>query len=286
MKFKKVAAVCASAVAACGLAVALVGCGGGAAKQVAVPSDATNEARALLLLQDQGIIKLADGVGLNATKNDITENPYNIEIVEAEAASLPRMLADVDMAVINGNYAISADIDPATALASEDSASEAAVEYGNVVAVRSGEEASPKTEALLAALESDTVKDFIDATYNGAVVATFESGEAGEIPQAEGDDTTITVGASPAPHARSSTRLKTLSAEKGWTLEITEFTDYVQPNVALSEGDLDANYFQHQPYLDDYNAQNGTDLVGVAKIHFEPLCLYPGKTASVDDLKA
>ena len=178
MKFKKVAAVCASAVAACGLAVALVGCGGGAAKQVAVPSDATNEARALLLLQDQGIIKLADGVGLNATKNDITENPYNIEIVEAEAASLPRMLADVDMAVINGNYAISADINPATALASEDSASEAAVEYGNVVAVRSGEEKSPKTEALLAALESDTVKDFIDATYNGAVVATFESGEA------------------------------------------------------------------------------------------------------------
>lgn len=286
MKFKKVAAVCASTVAACGLAVALVGCGGGAAKQVAVPSDATNEARALLLLQDQGIIKLADGVGLNATKNDITENPYNIEIVEAEAASLPRMLADVDMAVINGNYAISADIDPATALASEDSASEAAVEYGNVVAVRSGEEKSPKTEALLAALESDTVKDFIDATYNGAVVATFESGEAGEIPQAGGDDTTITVGASPAPHAEILNQVKDLLAEKGWTLEITEFTDYVQPNVALSEGDLDANYFQHQPYLDDYNAQNGTDLVGVAKIHFEPLCLYPGKTASVDDLKA
>ena len=286
MKFKKVAAVCASAVAACGLAVALVGCGGSAAKQVAVPSDATNEARALLLLQDQGIIKLADGVGLNATKNDITENPYNIEIVEAEAASLPRMLADVDMAVINGNYAISADIDPATALASEDSASEAAVEYGNVVAVRSGEEESPKTKALLAALESDTVKDFIDATYNGAVVATFDSGEAGEIPQAEGDDTTITVGASPAPHAEILNQVKELLAEKGWTLEITEFTDYVQPNVALSEGDLDANYFQHQPYLDDYNAQNGTDLVGVAKIHFEPLCLYPGKTASVDDLKA
>lgn len=285
MKFKKVAAVCASAVAACGLAVALVGCCA-AAKQVAVPSDATNEARALLLLQDQGIIKLADGVGLNATKNDITENPYNIEIVEAEAASLPRMLADVDMAVINGNYAISADIDPATALASEDSASEAAVEYGNVVAVRSGEEESLKTEALLAALESDTVKDFIDATYNGAVVATFESGEVGEIPQAEGDDTTITVGASPAPHAEILNQVKDLLAEKGWTLEITEFTDYVQPNVALSEGDLDANYFQHQPYLDDYNAQNGTDLVGVAKIHFEPLCLYPGKTASVDDLKA
>ena len=286
MKFKKVAAVCASAVAACGLAVALVGCGGGAAKQVAVPSDATNEARALLLLQDQGIIKLADGVGLNATKNDITDNPYNIEIVEAEAASLPRMLADVDMAVINGNYAISADIDPATALASEDSASEAAVEYGNVVAVRSGEEDSSKTKALLAALESDAVKDFIDATYNGAVVATFESGEAGEIPQAEGDDTTIAVGASPAPHAEILNQVKELLAEKGWTLEITEFTDYVQPNVALSEGDLDANYFQHQPYLDDYNAQNGTDLVGVAKIHFEPLCLYPGKTASVDDLKA
>ena len=111
MKFKKVAAVCASAVAACGLAVALVGCGGGAAKQVAVPSDATNEARALLLLQDQGIIKLADGAGITATVNDIAENPYDISFKEVEAAQLPNVLKDVDYAIINSNYAIDADLD-------------------------------------------------------------------------------------------------------------------------------------------------------------------------------
>lgn len=286
MKFKNAAVACASAVAACGLAVSLVACAGGtAAKQVAVPSDATNEARALLLLQDEGIIKLADGAGLDATKNDIVENPYNVEIVEAEAASLPRMLADVDLAVINGNYAIGADIDPSTALASEDAASQAAEEYGNIVAVRAGDEDSPKTEALVAALESEQVKQYIESSYSVAVVPVFEPGAAGEIPQAEGDDTVITVGASPAPHAEILAQAKELLAQKGWTLEVTEFTDYVQPNVALSEGDLDANYFQHQPYLDDYNAQNGTDLVGVAKIHFEALCVYPGKTASLDALK-
>lgn len=78
---------------------------------------------------------------------------------------------------------------------------------------------------------------------------------------------------------------KTWLAAKGWTLEVKEFTDYVQPNVALSDGSLDANYFQHQPYLDNYNEENGTDLVGVAKIHFEAMALYGGKAASLDDLK-
>ena len=137
MNFKNIARACATAAVAGVLAFALTACGGESTpKQIAVPSDATNEARALLLLQEEGLITLNEGVGLNATVNDIVDNPYNIEIVEAEAASLPRMLADVDAAVINGNYAIDADIDPATALASEDSSSEAAAEFGNVIAVR------------------------------------------------------------------------------------------------------------------------------------------------------
>lgn len=141
--------------------------------KIAVPNDATNEARALLLLQDEGLIKLKDGAGLTATKNDIAENPKNIEIIEAEAAALPRTLDDVDLAVINGNYAIGAGLDPSTAIASEETDSEAAEKYVNVVAVRSGEESSEKIQALVKALQSDTVKQYIDATYNGAVVATF-----------------------------------------------------------------------------------------------------------------
>lgn len=141
--------------------------------KIAVPNDATNEARALLLLQDEGLVKLKDGAGLTATKNDIAENPKNIEIIEAEAAALPRTLDDVDLAVINGNYAIGAGLDPSTAIASEETDSEAAEKYVNVVAVRSGEEGSEKIQALVKALQSDTVKQYIDATYNGAVVATF-----------------------------------------------------------------------------------------------------------------
>ena len=141
--------------------------------KIAVPNDATNEARALLLLQDQGLIKLKDGAGLTATKNDIAENPKNIEIIEAEAAALPRTLADVDLAVINGNYAIGAGLDPSLAIASEKVDSEAAEKYVNVVAVRAGDESSDKIKALVKALQGDTVKQFIDSTYDGAVVATF-----------------------------------------------------------------------------------------------------------------
>lgn len=141
--------------------------------QIAVPNDATNEARALLLLQEQGIITLKDGAGLTATKNDIAENPKNIEIIEAEAAALPRTLSDVDLAVINGNYAIGAGLDPASAIASEKADSEAADKYVNVVAVRPADKDSEKIQALVKALQSDTVKQFIDSTYDGAVVTTF-----------------------------------------------------------------------------------------------------------------
>ena len=269
-------AVCAAATGV--LAVALAGCGSSSSQhQIAVPSDATNEARALLLLQDEGLLTLNDGAGLTATTNDIKENPYNIQFVETEAASVPRTLSDVDAAVINGNYALGAGLDPSTAFAAEGADSQAAQEYGNVVAVRSGDEKSAKTEALLAALQSQKVSDFITSTYSGTVVD--------DIPQATGDDTTIKVGASPTPHAEILNAAKDLLAAKGWTLEVVEFTDYVQPNVALSDGSLDANYFQHQPYLDNYNEENGTDLVGVAKIHFEAMALYGGKAASLDDLK-
>lgn len=123
-----------------------------------------------MLLQDEGLLTLNDGAGLTATTNDIKENPYNIQFVETEAASVPRTLSDVDAAVINGNYALGAGLDPSTAFAAEGADSQAAKEYGNVVAVRSGDEKSAKTEALLAALQSQKVSDFITSTYSGTVV--------------------------------------------------------------------------------------------------------------------
>ena len=141
--------------------------------KIAVPSDATNEARALLLLQDQGVIKLKDGVGLEATANDIEENPHNIQLVEVEAAAVPRSLEDSDFAVINGNYALSAGLDTSATLASESADSEAAQTYANIVAVRKGDENSEKTQALIKALTSDTARKFIEEQYKGSVIPVF-----------------------------------------------------------------------------------------------------------------
>ena len=140
--------------------------------QIAVPSDASNEARALLVLQEQGIITLAEGAGLEATPNDIVDNPKNVQIVEAEAAALPRMLEDADMAVINGNYALSSGLDQSLVVATEQNP-EAESTYPNVIAVRAGDENSEKTQALVKALTSDTVRQYIEETYGDAVVACF-----------------------------------------------------------------------------------------------------------------
>ena len=141
---------------------------------IAVPNDTTNEARALQLLAAQGIITVRDGAGLTATVNDIEENPHNVKIEEIEAAQLPRTVADVDFAVINGNYAMEAGFTVGTdALAIEDASSEAAQTYANVLVVKEGNENNPAIQALLAALTSDTVKDYINNTYDGAVVPIF-----------------------------------------------------------------------------------------------------------------
>lgn len=137
---------------------------------VAVPNDTSNEARALLLLEAQGLIKLNEGAGLTATKNDIAENPKNIKLYEVEAAQIPRSIEDVDIAVINGNYAIDAGFKVSDALAVEDSQSIAATTYGNVIAVQEGRENDEAIQALVEALQSDEVKAFIESTYEGAVV--------------------------------------------------------------------------------------------------------------------
>lgn len=141
--------------------------------KVAVPNDGSNEARALMLLEAQGLIKLKEGVGFKATKLDIAENPKNLDIVEMEAVQLPRTLADVDMAVINGNYAIQAGLKIADALATEDSESESAKTYTNILVVKEGNEENPAILALIKALQSEEVKDFINEKYQGSVVAMF-----------------------------------------------------------------------------------------------------------------
>lgn len=140
---------------------------------IAVPNDTTNEARALQLLSAQGLITLKDGVGLTATKNDITDNPHNYDIKEMEAALLPTVLDEVAVAVINGNYALGAGLSSNDSLAAEDAASEAAQTFANVLVVKAGNENTEKTKALKEALLSDTVRDYITNTYGGAVVAIF-----------------------------------------------------------------------------------------------------------------
>lgn len=141
--------------------------------QIAVPNDATNEARALLLLEQEGLITLNKDAGINATTLDIVENPKNLQIVELEAAQIPSRLADVDLAVINGNYAIGAGLKVADALAIESADGAAAEAYANVVAVKEGHENDEGIQALVKALKSDEVKQYIEDTYDGAVVPLF-----------------------------------------------------------------------------------------------------------------
>ena len=253
--------------------------------QIAVPNDTTNEARALLLLEENGIIKLKDGVGITATKNDIVENPYNVEIVEAEAAQLPNILRDVDYAVINSNYAINAGLNPVTDSLTIEGSSSA---YSNILAVKEGNENLPEVKALIAALESKAVADFIAEKYAGAVVSTIANPTDGYDASVDYEaikGVTITVAASPTPHAEILAVAKEILEAKGVTLEIQTFNDYVVPNTVVEDGTVTANYFQHVPYLDDFNAQQGTHIVSVSAPHVEPMGLYGGKQTSLDVLK-
>lgn len=249
---------------------------------IAVPNDTTNEARALLLLDTLGYIKLDPNAGITATIKDITENPHNITFKEVEAAQIPNILQDVDYGIINSNYAIAAGINPvADSLAMEGSASA----YVNILCVKEGNEDSDAAKALAAALESQQVADYIAETYAGAVVTAVETPTDGYDSTVDYDalaGTTITIAASPAPHAEILAIAKDILAEKNVTLDIQEFTDYVQPNNVVENGDVFANYFQHVPYLDDFNAENGTHIVNVAGIHVEPMGLYGGKQTSLD----
>ena len=271
------------------LLVGLAACGDsgkkGAAIQIAVPNDTTNEARAFKILEANGIIKLKEGAGITATKNDIVENPHNVEIVEAEAAQLPNILKDVDYAVINSNYAISAGLDPLKdSLVLEGAYSS----YSNILAVKEGNENDPKVKALAAALASKQVADFIAKEYGGSIVSVIANpgdGFDSSVDYAALSGQKITVAASPVPHAVILSVCKDILAEKNITLDIQEFTDYVVPNTVVDDGTLDANYFQHEPYLNDFNEQQGTKIVTVLHVHVEPMALYGGKQKTLDPLK-
>ena len=278
------AAICVAGFAACG-----GGSGSGSASgekiTIAVPNDTTNEARALMLLESLGLIKLKDGAGITATVLDIAENPHNIEFNEVEAAQLPNVLKDVNFAVINSNYAIEAKLNPVKdSLGMEGSYSA----YANILAVKEGRENDPIILALVAALESQQVADFIAEKYDGAVVSTVENPTDGYDASIDYDalaGSKVSVAASPTPHAEILAIAKDILAAKNITLEVVEFTDYVQPNNVVESGELDANYFQHVPYMDDFNRENGTHIVSVAPIHVEPMGIYGGKSASLEDIK-
>lgn len=263
----------------------LASCGGKKGVTIAVPNDTTNEARALLLLEANGLIKLKEGAGIAATARDIVENPYNITIKEVEAAQLPNFLPDVDYAVINSNYAIPAGFNPTKdSLAIEGSYSK----YANILAVKEGNENTPKIKALKAALESKQVADFIANKYDGSVIGTVDNltdGYDSSVDYASLAGTKIKVAASPTPHAEILGEVKKILAEKDITLEINVLSDYVLPNNVVESGECDANYFQHTPYLDDFNKENGTHIVSVAAIHVEPMGIYSTSHKTLDDIK-
>ena len=245
---------------------------------IAVPNDPTNEGRALLLLQAYGLITVDENAGITATVADITENPLNIEFVEVEAALVPNALPDVDYAAINGNYALAAEL-PA-ALLYENAASP----YVNVVSVNEADKDSDKAKALAAAALSQKVVDYF-ASYEGQAISVIENPTDGYDATVDYDalkGETIKVVATLDPHSFVLEKVvKDILAAKGITLEVIVVDDYVTPNTAVNDGDAFANYFAHQPYQDNFNAEKGTNLVTIAGVHVEPMGLYAGKQADL-----
>ena len=245
---------------------------------IAVPNDPTNEGRALLLLQAYGLITVDENAGITATVADITENPLNIEFVEVEAALVPNALPDVDYAAINGNYALAAEL-PA-ALLYENAASP----YVNVVSVNEADKDSDKAKVLAAAILSQQVVDYF-ATYEGQAISVIENPTDGYDATVDYDalkGETIKVVATLDPHSFVLEKVvKDILAAKGITLEVIVVDDYVTPNTAVNDGDAFANYFAHQPYQDNFNAEKGTNLVTIAGVHVEPMGLYAGQQADL-----
>ena len=251
---------------------------------IAIPNDPTNEGRALLLLQSNGLITLKEDAGITATVLDIAENPLGLNFFEAEAAMLPNLLQDVDYAIINNNFALDAGLNPVEKGLLIESADSP---YVNVVCVNAGNEDKPETKALVAAVTSQKVVDFINEKYAGAAVATVAEPTDGYDPTVDYDalkGTTISIAGTPTPHVEVLEVVAEILAAKGITLNIITVTDYVTPNTMVDAGDVFANYFAHEPYQTNFNAENATNLVIVAGVHVEPMALYGGKQADLTAL--
>ena len=245
--------------------------------KIAVPNDATNEGRALLLLQAYGLLKVDENAGITATVKDITENPLNIEFIEVEAALVPNALPDVDYAVINGNYALAAELPAALLYENAESP------YVNVISVNEADKDSDKAKALAAAALSQKVVDYF-ASYEGQAISVVENPTDGFDATVDYDalkGETIKVVATLDPHSFVLAIVKDILAEKEINVEVTVVYDYVTPNTAVNDGDAFANFFAHQPYQDDFNANNGTNLVTIAGVHVEPMGLYAGQQADL-----
>ncbi|MBR3430494.1 MAG: hypothetical protein IKG87_10380 [Clostridia bacterium] len=248
----------------------------------AIPNDATNEGRALLLLQAQGLITLKEDAGITATVADIAENALGLQFVEVEAAMVPNVLADVDFGIINGNYALAASLDKALLYENSESP------YVNVVCVNEANKDTDLAKALAAAVLSQQVVDYFAETYkDGSAIATIDQptdGYDASVDYAALAGQTIKVACTLDPHSYVLEVAKKILAEKNITLEIVIVDDYVTPNTMVDSGDVFANYFAHQPYQDDFNAQNNTKLVTIAGVHVEPMGLYAGKQSDLSVL--
>lgn len=250
---------------------------------IGVPNDTTNEARALQLLQDNGIIELKEGAGETATKADVIAE--GIEIVEVQADLLVNQLPDLDYAVINSNFvldALDAGFEINNALLTE--APDKYLPRANIIAVHADNAEADLTKALVAAMQSQQVKDYIESTYAGAVLSVVDEPTDGYDPEVDYEALNgqkIIIAATPAPHAQILEIAKAILGERGIELDIEVFTGYTEENRAVDSGDAYANYFQHEPYLDEEVAQNGYQVVNVGFIHTEPMGLYGGKQADL-----
>ena len=253
--------------------------------KVAIPNDATNEGRALLLLQSIGALTLDADAGITATPKNVTSSVAEIEFVEMEAATVPNALQDVDFAIINNNYALDNGLNPAKdglAIESADSP------YSNVLCVKEDNKDADLTKALIAAFTSQQVVDYIAETYaDGSVVSVVTAPTDGYDASVDYDalnGTTVSIAVTPVPHEPIANIAKDILAAKGITLDVKEVTDYVTPNDFVEAGDVYANFFAHIPYQENFNAENGTHIAIVAPIHVEPMALYGGQTTELSAL--
>ena len=277
-------ALLALSIAACGQSAAPAPAGNDKATTILIPDDESNQTRALLLLAQEGLVVLPEGASVETGVSvlDIVDaKGFNIQPAQADA--IPSLLDNADkgtVAVINYNYALGAGFRTSDALAIEDASGDAARTYANIIAVRRGDETRPEILALVAALQDGAVDAYNEQTGAGIVPIAGEAVTADPV----SENVKLKIGASSTPHAELLELVKPALAEQGIELEIVIYDDYVLPNTALQEGELDANYFQHTPYLNSFNASNNTDLVSAGLIHYEPFGIYSKTVSSLSEI--